>query len=534
MLTITSLTKQHGSKNVLYRINLSLNKGEVLGLAERSGDGVPALIDILAGRDYPDSGIIRIGKRRLNWPNNPQDTSIGIIYEQPNLVESLDIPSNIFLGNEYSKLGKRRWFKTINQYDMYDAASALLDSLNFVLPPLTTKPSDLTIEQKQLISIARVFASDAKIIVIQDPSRSLSMPNQEKLFQLIQDRQKKDGMFILCSMNLDHLFAASDRIAVLRNGNLIIDTLADQTNREEIVASLVGTTDRKQITPVIWALDGFYKARGQAELLYHNQQLLKEDLAKKDSINQELLQQLSMQVEALDQANHALQDAQRRLLVEREQERKHLSRELHDQVIQDLLSVTYELEEVENSLEMTAELEGRILGMQSHLRQLVGDLRHICGNLRPPTIDNFGLDGALKSYVANWSEQTGIVAELHMDEDLGRLEETIELSIFRIIQEGLSNIRNHANASQVSVTLTQTSPRALKIIIVDNGEGLSDNFDLGNLNQGGHYGLLGITERVALMGGRFNLGNQSSGGLQIQVEIPHPRSRNNVMELISI
>jgi len=66
-------------------------------------------------------------------------------------------------------------------------------------------------------------------------------------------------------------------------------------------------------------------------------------------------------------------------------------------------------------------------------------------------------------------------------------------------------------------------------MITDNGEGLSENFDLGNLNQAGHYGLLGITERVALMGGRIHLGNQPGGGLQIQVEIPHPRSKNKAL-----
>ncbi len=63
----------------------------------------------------------------------------------------------------------------------------------------------------------------------------------------------------------------------------------------------------------------------------------------------------------------------------------------------------------------------------------------------------------------------------------------------------------------------------LRILITDNGVGLTEDFDLGTLNSEGHYGLLGITERVALMGGRMHLANRPSGGLQIQVEIPHPR-----------
>ena len=87
----------------------------------------------------------------------------------------------------------------------------------------------------------------------------------------------------------------------------------------------VGTGERQQRTPVIWALDSYYQAKQQAEILYHNQLLLEQDLAARDTINQQLLTQLSEQVQALDSANLALQDAQRRLLTQRELERKHLS-----------------------------------------------------------------------------------------------------------------------------------------------------------------------------------------------------------------
>ncbi|MCB0181629.1 MAG: histidine kinase, partial [Anaerolineae bacterium] len=98
-----------------------------------------------------------------------------------------------------------------------------------------------------------------------------------------------------------------------------------------------------------------------------------------------------------------------------------------------------------------------------------------------------------------------------------------ELSIFRIVQEGLSNIRKHAHASAVEIRLKHTSPRTLLISVTDNGRGLKDNFDLSALAAEEHYGLLGISERVALLGGRLRLQNQPGGGLLLQVEIPHPR-----------
>lgn len=102
------------------------------------------------------------------------------------------------------------------------------------------------------------------------------------------------------------------------------------------------------------------------------------------------MKQLTLQVDALDKANHALQDAQRRLLTEREQERKRLARELHDQLIQDLLSLGYELEDIGNSWDEAEELLERIPGMREHISQMVDDLRRICGNLRPPRLTAWG------------------------------------------------------------------------------------------------------------------------------------------------
>jgi signal transduction histidine kinase len=161
---------------------------------------------------------------------------------------------------------------------------------------------------------------------------------------------------------------------------------------------------------------------------------------------------------------------------------------------------------------------------------LVDDLRRICGNLRPPTIDSLGVGAALQSYTRDWSERTGISVDLDLDAHLGRLPEAIELSIFRIVQEGLSNIRKHAQASLVHIHLKHTSPRMLRISMADNGRGIAPNFDLATLSVNGHYGLLGISERIALLGGRLKLQNRAAGGLLLEVEIPHPRVADSKTE----
>jgi signal transduction histidine kinase len=303
----------------------------------------------------------------------------------------------------------------------------------------------------------------------------------------------------------------------------VAEHCTDEITREEIVAALVGATDRQQLTPTIWALDSYYRAREQSERLRHHQMLLEKDLAAQDTLRRQLLEQLAEQVNALDEANQALQAAHRRLLTEREEERKHLARELHDEVIQNLLSVNYQLEEIEAADAIVLPLQDEVTEARNNIRQLIDDVRRICGHLRPPTIDSLGLGAALQSYTHDWSERTGIGLTLDLDANLSRLPETIELSIFRIVQEGLSNVRKHARCSAAQVCLKHTSPRMLLVSIADNGRGLQRDFDLAALSSAGHYGLLGISERVALMGGRLKMQNQATGGMLLQVEIPHPK-----------
>jgi signal transduction histidine kinase len=289
------------------------------------------------------------------------------------------------------------------------------------------------------------------------------------------------------------------------------------------VAALINTADRHQLTPTIWALDSYYRAREQAERLRLHQQLLEKDLAAQGALNEQLVDQLAQQVRALDQANLALQNAQRRLLTEREEERKHLARELHDQVIQGLLSVNYRLEEIEVEGNVAPIVKADLADVRESIRSQVTDIRRMCGDLRPPTLDSLGLGAAIQSYTREWSEHTEISVALDLPSGLGSLPEAIELSVFRMIQEALNNVRKHARAGGVQIRLKHTSPRTLLLSIADDGDGLTGDFDLSMLAAQGHYGFLGISERVALLGGRLELRNQADGGLLMEIEIPHPR-----------
>jgi signal transduction histidine kinase len=248
---------------------------------------------------------------------------------------------------------------------------------------------------------------------------------------------------------------------------------------------------------------------------------LRENLEAQDSLNRRLIERLRDQVTALDQLNVALQAAHRRLLTEREQERKYLARELHDQVIQDLLSFNYRLEEAENDTPVAPRRE-ELAAIRAGIRQVVIDLRQLCSGLRPPTIDSHGLPAAIRSHAQEWADRNGVTLTLEIDPGLGRLPEAIELSVFRIVQEGLSNIRKHAAARQVRLCLQRTPTASLLVRLADDGRGLAEPLDLANLSARKHFGLLGISERIALLGGAMQIESPPGGGVVLQVEIPSP------------
>ena len=469
LLRAVNLSQSLGTLALIRQVSLEVGSGEVVGLAGQSGAGKSALAMVLAGVYVPNSGDLYFAGQRLSWPFRARTLGIEVIHQQPEMAEELDISRNVFLGNEIGWPRGGRWLRIPNRRRMDEEAARLLSRLGMRYTSLREGAANLSGEQRQLIAIARAMTHPARLIIIDDPIPQLGYPYQQKLLSLIQEWQDCGTAVLFGSDNVDHLMAVTDRIIVLRHGRVIAEHRTDATDRETILAAMVGAADQQQLTPIIWALDSYYRAREQAEKLHNRQSLLERKLETHDVLNKQLIDQLADQINALDQANVALQDAQRRLLAELEQERKRLAREIHDQVIQDLLGVGYRLEEIEAGVEVTPALGQELQDVRGSVRELVGDLRHICGALRPPTIDSLGLGPALQSYTHEWSKRTGIRVTLDLDPNLGRLPEATELSIFRIVQEGLNNVRKHAAASAVEVRLKHTSPRRLMLAIADDG-----------------------------------------------------------------
>jgi len=152
----------------------------------------------------------------------------------------------------------------------------------------------------------------------------------------------------------------------------------------------------------------------------------------------------------------------------------------------------------------------------------VDEAHHLAWELRPPALDDLGLETAISNYVEKWSERNSIPLDFHSGLGKLRLPPPVETAVFRIVQEALTNILKHAEATRVSVMLEYRYDELL-VIVEDNGRGFKPDVPLTVKAPGG-LGLVGIRERVALVGGKLKVESESGSGTTLAIRIPAPES----------
>jgi signal transduction histidine kinase len=218
---------------------------------------------------------------------------------------------------------------------------------------------------------------------------------------------------------------------------------------------------------------------------------------------------------AVDLSERVARNALRRVVGAQELERRRLARELHDETGQALTSILLGLKELED-----AGNAADVSSSTARLRELVvttlQDVRRLAVELRPKALDDFGLVPALERLVETFQEQTGI--EVIMEPRLGRerLPSEIETALYRIIQEALTNVVKHAQATRVSIVLSQRGG-TVAAVFEDDGRG----FSVDETSEDG-LGLLGMRERLALLDGRLVVESSSAGGTTLVAEVPVP------------
>jgi signal transduction histidine kinase len=227
---------------------------------------------------------------------------------------------------------------------------------------------------------------------------------------------------------------------------------------------------------------------------------------------------------ALRQTNERLQELSRRLFQVQEDERRHLARELHDQMGQALTAAKLNLQAAQRLEErglIARKLDDGIAVLETLLQQA----RQISLDLRPPLLDDLGLVPALRWYLDQQAQRAGLRIEFFADPALERMSPEIETACFRVAQEALTNVVRHARAQTVSVELHRT-PEALHLVVRDDGIG----FDVMRAEQQGvSLGLLGMRERVTLLGGEMDCQSAPGRGTEIHAFFP-VRTRSDAQE----
>ncbi len=210
----------------------------------------------------------------------------------------------------------------------------------------------------------------------------------------------------------------------------------------------------------------------------------------------------------------------RQLASAEEEERRRLSRELHDSLGQHLTALALGLGEVARLVESNSVARERLARLQELTVTMTRDTHHFAVALRPPELDDVGLHSALTTHVERWSEHFGIAVDLQVDDPTAMaLPADVSTAVYRIVQEALNNVAKHAQARQVSVLMKQTA-RELRVIVEDDGQGFDTGAAARRAANDRRLGLASMRERAALAGGTLVVESAPGAGTSLYVRIP--------------
>jgi len=243
ILSVKGLSKRFGGVQALSGVGFDLRPGEVLALAGDNGAGKSTLIKCISGVYQPDEGDIRYKGNAVEMANPREARKLGIetIYQDLALADNLDVGANVFLGREPAKrfLGL---LPAIDRRRMRDAAHDVLQTLEIEIPKskLTRPVRTLSGGQRQAVAIGRAIYWQTELLIMDEPTAALGVPEQRKVRELIERLKAQHVGLIFISHNLQDIFAVCDRILVLRRGRAVGERRIDETNHDEIVKLMVG------------------------------------------------------------------------------------------------------------------------------------------------------------------------------------------------------------------------------------------------------------------------------------------------------
>ncbi len=238
ILELRNITKRFSGVEVLHEVSFELKPGEVHALLGENGAGKSTLVKVITGVHQPDGGEILLNGAPVHFgdPRDSRQAGIAAIYQELCLFPDLDVAENIFVGRQpTTRSGRIDWRK------LYDEAGKLLISLGVHLD-LKQKARSLSIAQQQTVEIARAFSINARILIMDEPTSSLTLNEVADLFRLVR-RLRDDGTAIIfISHRLEELFELADRVTVLRDGTYVDTRPLKDVSRDELIRLMVGRT----------------------------------------------------------------------------------------------------------------------------------------------------------------------------------------------------------------------------------------------------------------------------------------------------
>ncbi|QHV97847.1 sugar ABC transporter ATP-binding protein [Spirosoma endbachense] len=236
-LQLTAISKQFPGVKALDDVSFAVHSGEIHALCGENGAGKSTLMNILTGNLSPDSGelVLRNQPVQLSGPTEASRQGIAIVYQQLSLVDSLSVAENIFANRQ-----PRNQWGLIRYKELYAATTSLLDRLK--LPDLRPQMlvGNLSTGQKQMVEIAKALSQSPDLLLLDEPTASLTERETQTLFRLITQLRESGKAIVYISHRLNEIFALADRVSILKDGRYQGTLTISETNPTELIRRMVG------------------------------------------------------------------------------------------------------------------------------------------------------------------------------------------------------------------------------------------------------------------------------------------------------
>ncbi len=242
LLSVRNVTKRFGQNQVLTDIDLDCRAGEVRALLGANGAGKSTLIHIVMGVFRPDSGQVMVSGQPVFF-RNPHDAAaagIAAVYQELSLIDELNVAENTFLNLE------PRHGPFIDRHRLREDCAELLQRFGIDLDPMSPV-GKLSMARRQLVEIVKALARTARLIIMDEPTASLTVKEQEKLFSIIDSLRKEGISFLYVSHRLDEISRIADTATILRDGRVVVSGSLSSMSRQDIVDAIVGPQSERAL-----------------------------------------------------------------------------------------------------------------------------------------------------------------------------------------------------------------------------------------------------------------------------------------------